>query len=253
MKIKKLELHNIASIEDAVIDFQGAPLCSTDLFLITGTTGAGKTTILDGICLALYNTTPRISKGGRDKENINRDDLSGKDPRNVMRQNTGYAYSKLYFSGNDGCEYCAEWSVERGKRRSVDAALSNALWSVTNITRNQNVSGSTSTKYKEVSEIITRAIGLDFDQFCRTTMLAQGEFTEFLKSDEDQKAAILEKISGSEKFRKMGKEIYRQFSESKKNLEIEQARHQNIVTLTPEERTAKEDNLATIVDRKSVV
>ncbi len=247
MKIKKLELHNIASIEDAVIDFQGAPLCSTDLFLITGTTGAGKTTILDGICLALYNTTPRISKGGGNKENINRDDLTGKDPRNVMRQNTGYAYSKLYFSGNDGCEYCAEWSVERGKRRSVDAALSNALWSVTNITRDQNVSGSTSTKYKEVSEIITRAIGLDFNQFCRTTMLAQGEFTEFLKSDEDQKAAILEKISGSEKFRKMSKEIYRQFSESKKNLEIEQARHQNIVTLTPEERTAKEEKLATIV------
>ena len=123
MKIKKLEILNLASIKEAVIDFEKGPLSDAELFLITGTTGSGKTTLLDAISLALYNTTPRIAKGQSGKTEANDDNLTGKDPRNIMRQNTGHAYSKLWFEGNDGKSYLAEWSVSRGKHCKVNVSM----------------------------------------------------------------------------------------------------------------------------------
>ena len=159
MKIKKLEIHNIASIENAVIDFDKQPLSDAELFLITGTTGAGKTTLLDAICLALYNTTPRITKGKRQDFQVNNDGLTECDPRNIMRQNTGYAFSRVTFEGNDGKLYCAEWSVERGTKRKPTSNLSNALWSITELGIDKTVSGNKSSAYKEVEEIINSVVG----------------------------------------------------------------------------------------------
>lgn len=246
MRIKRLEIHNIASIEDAVIDFDKHPLSDAELFLITGTTGAGKTTLLDAISLALYNTTPRITKGKRQDFQINNDGLTECDPRNIMRQNTGYAYAKVYFNGNDGKDYCAEWSVGRGTMRKPTNKLSNALWSITDLSDGMTVSGNKGSAYKEVGDIIANAVGLDFNQFCRTTMLAQGEFTEFLKSDEDAKAEILEKISGSEIYRKIGAEIFNQCSAARRKVEEEELKHTNISVLSEEERLLKEDELKNI-------
>ena len=246
MKIKKLEILNLASIKEAVIDFEKGPLSDAELFLITGTTGSGKTTLLDAISLALYNTTPRIAKGQSGKSEANDDNLTGRDPRNIMRQNTGYAYSKLWFEGNDGSGYLAEWSVSRGKHCKVNVSMSNELWSITNLDTGACTSGQKDADYKEVAAIITAAVGLDFNQFCRTTMLAQGEFTEFLKSDESAKAEILEKISGTEVYRKIGREIHNQYNLIVKRLEAEQSKHALIITLPEGERLALESELAQI-------
>ena len=249
MKIKKLEIHNLASIKDATIDFEKGSLADAELFLITGTTGSGKTTLLDAISLALYNTTPRIAKGQSGKAEANADNLTGRDPRNIMRQNTGYAYSKLWFEGNDGTNYLAEWSVSRGKYCKVNVGLSNAIWSITNLDTGACISEQKEGRkdeggYKDVEAVITAAIGLDFNQFCRTTMLAQGEFTEFLKSDESAKAEILEKISGTEIYRKIGKEIHSQYGKIKTALEQAQNDHENIAILDTDERMALESELA---------
>ena len=252
MKINKLTIHNIASIEDATIDFNQKPLNDADLFLITGTTGSGKTTILDAICLALYNTTPRLEKGTSGKENANRDNLTGKDPRNLMRSNTGHAYTQLNFTGNDGREYVAEWSVQRGTRQNPEQNLNNAVWSITEVAGGKRIEGDKRDGYNEVGAAIYAAVGLDFNQFCRTTMLAQGEFTEFLKSDEDQKAAILEKISGSEIYRKIGKEIYNQYIEAKRRFEEERRLHEAIDVMDPQERQEKEDKIAELSAKLAV-
>ena len=106
MKLKKLTLHNIASIEDAVIDFENGPLAEDSRFLICGPTGAGKTTLLDAICLVLYGTTPRLhstkSEGYVDtSENYSlgakREDIKIDDTRMLMRRGSLNAFVELVF------------------------------------------------------------------------------------------------------------------------------------------------------------
>lgn len=102
MKFKKLTIHNIASIEDAVIDFEAQPLADSEVFLITGKTGAGKSTILDAICLALYADTPRLD--GTKMQGDTRDGektVKIDDPRQLMRRNTGEAFVSLTFVGSN--------------------------------------------------------------------------------------------------------------------------------------------------------
>lgn len=92
MRLRKLTIHNIASIEDAEIDFEARPLSDAPVFLITGDTGSGKSTILDAICLALYATTPRFDntqmEGDMDEAGK---PITLRDPRQLMRRNTGEA------------------------------------------------------------------------------------------------------------------------------------------------------------------
>lgn len=218
MKIKKLHIYNIASIEDETIDFTLSPLCDSDIFLITGKTGSGKTTILDAICLALYRTTPRLSQCSWAKVETNEDGLALNDPRQLMRRNTGEAYVTLTFEGIDGNEYEAEWHVQRGKKKKANVSLDPATWSLKNLTTGTEYSAR-GTKVDEVKDAIEKAVGLEFNQFCRTTMLAQGEFTKFLKSDEREKIDILEKITRFTEYTKIGKRIYEITAEKRKAME----------------------------------
>lgn len=239
MKIKQLEIKNIASIENAFVDFEAYPLKDSDVFLITGKIGAGKSTLLDAICLALYGTTPRVSAGVREKIEVNPDGLSGRDPRQLMRQNTGEAYVRLTFEGTDGNSYIAEWQVQRGKLKKPTSALNTDVWTLKNLTTGEELSGSTSND-KGVSDAVQKAVGLNFDQFCRTTMLAQGEFTKFLKSDEKEKASILEKITGTKIYSKIGAKIYDITKEKRDALKTETDKLSGITLLKQEEIDAKQ-------------
>ena len=246
MKIKKLEIMNIASIEEACIDFGSTPLKDADIFLITGITGSGKTTILDAICLALYNTVPRMANLAHTTIEANSDKLRLNDPRNVMRLNTGEAFARLQFEGNDGHTYEAEWAVQRGALKKVSTQMGNAVWSLHRIepgTKTLLVSGNNNNNYREVQAQIQTIIGLDFAQFCRTTLLAQGQFTMFLKSDENEKSAILEKITGTGIYSKIGAVIFRIKADKEKAYNQQLQAYQAIQVLTPEERQEVEQQL----------
>lgn len=249
MKIKKLTIHNIASIEDATIDFSATPLSDTDIFLITGTTGAGKTTILDAICLALFNTTPRLSKTTRSKIGANADDLTATDPRNFMRLNTGEAKVVLSFDGTDGNQYQAEWYVQRGKNKKATTRMDNVVWTLDNLTTGHRTSGSKQSTYNDVERDMTQAIGMDFEQFCRTTMLAQGQFTEFLSSQEAEKAVILEKITDTEIFSRLGQQIYQILQEKEKAYKEEKEKIDQITLLTDEQIEEVNTQIATIKEQ----
>ncbi len=208
MKIQKLHIFNIASIEDATIDFTAEPLASSDVFVIAGKTGAGKSTILDSISLALYNTTPRLHAAMNTRVENNSDNLTLNDPRQLMRRDTGEASITLDFEGIDGMNYRAYWHVQRGKNKKAGQALDTVDWSLCCMSDGNRAVTGKGTKTQEVEAAIKKAVGLEFDQFCRTTMLAQGEFTRFLKSSEKEKSEILAKITRLTDYAEIGKKIY---------------------------------------------
>ena len=110
MKLKQLTIHNIASIEDATIDFTKEPLADSKVFLITGNTGSGKSTILDAICLALYANTPRLKDSNMEGKLV---DGSQKfeitDTFQLVRKGANKAFVTLTFTGIDGNDYEAKW------------------------------------------------------------------------------------------------------------------------------------------------
>ena len=239
MKLQKLIIHNIASIEDATIDFEAQPLVDSEVFLITGKTGSGKSTILDAICLALFADTPRLDGTKMQGDTKDGDvDVTMKDPRQLMRRNTGEAYVKLTFTGSNGVHYEATWSITRAYKKAT-GNLQNKSWQLKNLD-----SDYTYTKDKEISAEIQTAIGLDFDQFCRTTLLAQGEFTRFLNSKDDEKAAILEKITGVDIYSKIGMKVFEVTDEKKTDWIKAKEKFEGKSTLPEEDIVAKKKAIA---------
>lgn len=241
MKFQKLTIHNIASIEDAEIDFEKQPLADSEVFLITGKTGAGKSTILDAICLALYADTPRLDgtkMQGETKEGEKTVKID--DPRQLMRRNTGEASVTLTFTGSNSIHYQATWSVARA-RKKVTGNIQSKDWQLKNLD-----TGHTLTKDKEIEAEIKTAIGLDFNQFCRTTMLAQGEFTRFLNSKDDEKAEILEKITGVDVYSKIGAKVYEMTGQKEQEWKDAQRLVEGTRTLTDTEIEEKQTVLTAL-------
>lgn len=232
MKIKQIYLHNIASIEEAEIDFERTPLADSEVFLITGNTGSGKSTILDAICLALFNETPRMHQTemeGGTMDGGNK--LSINDPRQILRKNTVEGLITLTFEGNNGCPYTARWSVYRAHKKST-GKLQQVGWE---LSFTKGGKEQTLTKQAEIRSEMEEALGLTFNQFCRTTMLAQGEFTRFLNSKDEEKAAILEKITGVDIYSKIGAKIYAETQRREKLWTTAKSQADAIAILTDEE------------------
>ena len=218
MKLKQLSIKNITSIEDAVINFDASPLSNAPIFLITGPTGAGKTSILDAICLALYGTTPRLlgknegvynSSESNNSAGTNRVD----NPAHMLRRGAGLAEVKLEFIGNDDCPYLATWSVNRAHNK-----INGNLQPPKRFLQNVEL-GIGYDKVQEIKTKILEVTGFEIEQFCRTTMLAQGEFNKFLTAEVRDRCNILEKLTGTEVYSKIGITIHNSYIQSKRAYE----------------------------------
>ena len=202
MKFLQLEILNLASLDKQggeVINFEEGALGESTIFSIVGPTGSGKSTLLDAICLALYNRAPRYPRKKGDKnQNIEifgeadaneNNRLAPTDSRNILTRGKKEGYSKLTFLANNGSIYRAEWHVRFQRVR-----YENAKTALYKITRNGGQLTEEIADWNELPNII----GLDYDQFLRTVLIAQGSFANFLTAKENERYELLEKLIGCE-------------------------------------------------------
>ena len=195
MKILKIGGKNLASLAgEFSVDFEQEPLASAGLFAISGPTGAGKSTLLDALCLALYDATPRLLKAlGRSVlPDVGAETISTQDTRNLLRRGAAEGYAEVDFVGNDGASYRAHWSVRRS-RTKAEGALQPTAMSLHLLPALQPIGGTKT----EVKAEIEKRIGLSFEQFTRAVLLAQNEFSTFLKAEDNERGELLETLTGS--------------------------------------------------------
>ena len=212
MKLIKLEILNLASLDrqgGEVIDFENGALGNSNIFSIVGPTGSGKSTILDAICLALYNLAPRYpkTKGARnqsieiygEKDDNEKNRIPPTDGRNILTRGKKEGYSKLTFLANNGNIYRAEWHVSIARVNYND--VNTQLYQITQSNGKLN-------EDLDDWDKIPQIIGLDYEQFLRTVLIAQGSFANFLKANEEDKFKLLEKLIGcEEQYTRIAEEI----------------------------------------------
>lgn len=246
MKLKKIIIKNLATLQDAEIDFENEPLSKSNLFLICGDTGAGKSTITDAICLSLYGKTPRFEN--LESENITYENStikSSNDVRNIMRHGTGEASAITIFETEEKKIYKAEWSVQRAHKKTTGTlhAAKNTLWILEDsdfkpVTEKQN----------EFRAEIERLTGLNFDRYIRCVMLAQNQFSKFLFANRDTKSSILQMLTNTDIYEKISLKIYEKYKDSKTQLEIKKQNVSEIKLLTDDEIAELNSQKAEIED-----
>lgn len=206
MKIIAIRLKNLTSIEGSVeVDFSKEPLRSAGIFAISGATGAGKSTLLDALCLALYDKAPRFANS---VESINLADvgenqISQSDVRNLLRRGTSDGYAEVDFVGMNGHCYRSRWSVRR-TRNKADGSLRTQTLELKDLDTEKEFQGTR----KELLARLVELVGLTYEQFTRTVLLAQNDFATFLKSKGAAKAELLEKLTGTSIYSQISQEVF---------------------------------------------
>lgn len=218
MKILSIRLKNLASLAgEHFIDFESEPLAHAGLIAIIGKTGAGKSTILDAMCLALFNKIPRLKDSDGKLIDVDGSELLTNSPLTVLRRGTGHGFAELCFVAQDQKHYLARWEIKRA-RENANGKLQSVQRSLKCLTDGVVVADKT----KAVETHIQQITQLSFEQFTRAVLLAQSEVTAFLKARDNERGELLEYLTNSSIFAKIGQlafEKTREISNQRKNLE----------------------------------
>ncbi|NKG34097.1 AAA family ATPase [Acinetobacter junii] len=200
MKILSIRLKNLASLAgEHFIDFESEPLAHAGLIAIIGKTGAGKSTILDAMCLALFNKIPRLKDSDGKLLDVDGSELLTNSPLTVLRRGTGHGFAELCFVAQDQKHYLARWEIKRA-RENANGKLQSVQRSLKCLTDGVVVADKT----KAVETHIQQITQLSFEQFTRAVLLAQSEVTAFLKARDNERGELLEYLTNSSIFAKIG-------------------------------------------------
>ena len=232
MRIEKVTFKNLNSLAGTwSIDFTNERYREDGIFAITGPTGAGKSTVLDAICLALYGQTPRLS-------------TISKSTNEIMTRQTGDCFAEVVFSTGKG-RYRSHWSQRRA-RNKPEGALQPAKQELVNLNTNEMVN-----LKKGIADKINELTGLDFKRFTRSMLLAQGDFAAFLKASSDDRAVILEKITGMEIYSEISEKVYRRMDEESKALKALESQLGGIEVLADDVRKEKESQREVLTQKET--
>ena len=243
MKILAIRGRNLASLEgDFEIDFTVEPLLSAGLFAISGPTGAGKSTLLDTMCLALFARTPRTDQAKENNvklQDVSNEQLSQSDPRFLLRRGTSSGFAEVDFMALNGHRYRTRWSVARARDKE-NGRLQNPRLALYNLDKEEEEQGTRSDLQARIIDLI----GLTFEQFTRSVLLAQNDFSTFLKAEQGEKASLLEKLTGTELYSAISRQIFERNARAKEAFDLIQTRIQGIELLTDEEENDLRTRLA---------
>ncbi|RYE39477.1 MAG: ATP-binding cassette family protein, partial [Sphingobacteriales bacterium] len=226
MKILSVKFLNLNSLKgEHEIRFDETPFTESGLFAITGATGAGKTTILDAITVALYGQVHRHS--GNVEE--------------IMSRHTAECYSEVEFEVKDKA-YRAKWSLRRS-RGKVDGAMQGEKMELSSLENGEFVGGHTTTLIKQA---IKDLCGLDYNQFLRSVILCQGDFTRFLKANDNERSELLEKITDTGIYSEISRFVFDKQKQQKDKLDVLNTQLSGVDVLPDDEREVFESQLVNI-------
>ena len=249
MRILAIRGSNLASLEGRFeVDLASGPLGGAGLYAITGPTGSGKSTILDALCLALFNRVPRVRDAARTaRTDPDGDALTVTDPRNVLRRGAVQGDAEVDFVGVDGQSYRASWSVRRARLRP-EGQLQSVTMSLAELDGALVAQG-----IDEPRAAIVERLGLTYEQFTRSVLLAQGDFSAFLRASADERAALLERMTGTALYGELGRRAYGRAKEEGEALARLEADLGAVQTLEPDARAQLEAQRAELVAQAGAV
>ena len=219
MRIETVSFENLNSLAGKFsIDLTHPSLTDTGIFVITGPTGAGKTTILDAVCFALYRRTSRLSSISANSNEL-------------MTHGMPDCCAEVRFESR-GEHYCVRTAQRRARGQNPYAAAESELYRVKPDGKRELLEN----RARSVAAAVERITGLSYESFQRCMMLAQGDFAAFLKADEKERANVLEMLTGTEIYKRIGEQVQQKCSDAKQRLDALQARE----TLGEEERRQME-------------
>ena len=245
MRVLAIRASNLASLLELEVNFDKQPLDQTRILAITGPTGSGKSTVLDAMCLALYDKVPRLLQA-RDLPG-GQDEILGNDPRGLMRRGAAEAWAEVDFVGADKYIYRSRWELRRA-RKKADGKIQSQKIKLYQLPEDSpdnpvELTGATRT---ETLSFIKDKIGLGFSEFRRAVLLAQGDFATFLKARSTERATLLEKMTGTELYAHISQAAHIRAKEERNNL-AQLKNSIDILEVLPEQ-TIKE-----LIDKKAAI